>query len=130
MSIALIMLICSAVLSMLLSIPYGIGRAQVPGGMQWAFGNRDQPLAVAPWVGRAERAHRNLIENLAPFAVLVLAAYVSGKNGWLVDLGAVLFFLGRVAHAAVYIAGITVVRTLVFFVAVIGEVLILVQLLL
>lgn len=128
MSLELVMLTCTAVLSLLLPVTYLIGRLQVPGGMEWALGNRDRPLEVAPWVGRAERAHRNLVENLAPFAILVLCAYVSGRLSWLTGLGSVLFFLGRVAHAAVYIAGITGVRTVAFFIALLGELMILVQL--
>jgi len=47
---------------------------QMPGGMQWALGNRDEPLAVPAWTARAVRAHANLIENLAPFTILVLEA--------------------------------------------------------
>jgi uncharacterized MAPEG superfamily protein len=129
MSIEITMLVCSAVLSLLFPVTYLIGRMQTPGGMEWALGNRDQPLEVPPWVSRAERAHRNLVENLVPFAILVLSAYVGGKLGWLSGLGSVLFFLGRVAHAAVYMAGITMVRTAVFFVAMLGEVLILIQIL-
>jgi uncharacterized MAPEG superfamily protein len=129
MSLEIVMLICTALLSLLLPVTYLIGRMQVPGGMEWALGNRDQPLEVAPWVARAERAHRNLVENLAPFAILVLSAYVTGRLSWLTGLGSVIFFLGRVAHAAVYIAGIPGVRTLTFFIAVFGELMILLQLL-
>ena len=29
------------------------------------------------WVGRTARAHLNLVENLAPFAILVLVAHVT-----------------------------------------------------
>ena len=75
-------------------------------------------------VGRAKRAHMNMLENLVPFAALVLAAHGLGKLGALTMLGAQLFFWSRLAHAIVYIAGIAYVRTLAFFVGYIGMALI------
>ena len=123
------MLVCSAVLCLLLPSVYGVGRMQMPGGWEWALGNRDTPVKEPPWAARAQRAHANLVENLAPFTALVLVAHVSGAANWLTALGATLFFLGRVAHAIVYTAGITGLRTAVFFVATGGELLILLALL-
>jgi uncharacterized MAPEG superfamily protein len=43
-------------------------------------------------------------------------------------LGAGLFFFARVAYAAIYIAGLTGVRTVVFFIGTLGQLLILLQL--
>jgi uncharacterized MAPEG superfamily protein len=122
------MLVWSGLLALLMPAVYLAGRAQVPGGMAWAFGNREDPLEVPAWTGRAIRAHQNLVENLAPFAILVLVAHVAGKANATTALGASLFFWGRVAHAAVYTAGIQYLRTAVFFVAAAGELLILFQL--
>jgi uncharacterized MAPEG superfamily protein len=129
MATDLTMLVWSAVLCLALPVTYLVGRAQVPGGLAWGFGNRETPLAVPAWAGRAQRAHANLVENLAPFAALVLAAHASGRANAATALGATLFFWGRVAHAAVYIAGIPYLRTAVFFVATAGELVILAQLL-
>jgi uncharacterized MAPEG superfamily protein len=128
MTIDLWMLVASAVLC--LAIPYItlVGLARTPGGMAWGLGNRDVPLAVPAWVERVRRAHANMAENLAPFAVLVLVAHVTGKANGTTALGAELFFVGRVAHLLVYAVGIPVVRTLVFGVALVGEILILTQL--
>ena len=125
MTTDLTMLIWTALLCLLLPLTYLAGRSQVPGGLAWGFGNRAAKLAVADWVGRAERAHRNLIENLAPFAILVLVAQVAGRADARTALGATLFFWARVGHAAVYIAGIPYLRTAVFFVGTAGELLIL-----
>ena len=129
MTVDLSMLVCTALLSLLMPAIYLVGRTQAPGGMQWALGNRDRPLEVAPWTARAIRAHQNLTENLAPFAVLVLVAHVAGKADGVTALGAIVFFAARVAYAAVYIAGLIGVRTAVFFVGVFGEILILSQIL-
>ncbi|MBI3783231.1 MAG: MAPEG family protein [Deltaproteobacteria bacterium] len=123
------MLVLTGLLCLLLPSVYLLGRMQTPGGMEWALGNRDTQLAIPDWAARAQRAHLNLIENLAPFAILVLTAHVAGKANSMTAIGSILFFAGRVAHAAVYIAGIIGLRTAVFFAAVAGEVLILLQLL-
>ena len=122
------MLIASSLLCV--SIPFVTlaGLAQTAGGTAWGFGNRDTHLEVAPWIGRARRAHANMVENLAPFAALVLVAHVTGKANGTTALGAELFFLARVAHLIVYLAGIPVLRTLVFSVGALGEILILIQL--
>ena len=46
-----------------------------PAGSPGASGSRDQPFEGLPaWVGRARRAHANLVENLVVFAALVLVA--------------------------------------------------------
>ena len=129
MTTDLVMLVWTALLCLLVPALYLIGRAQAPGGMAWAFGNRETTLAAAPWVGRAERAHRNLVENLGPFAVLVLVANVSGRADAATALGATLFFWARLGHVVVYTAGLVGVRTAVFFVGTAGELLILSRLL-
>jgi uncharacterized MAPEG superfamily protein len=121
-------LVCTALLSLLIPSVYLIGRVQTPGGTQWAFGNRDTHLPVPAWTERALRAHANLTENLAPFAILVLTAHAAGKSSELTAMGAAIFFWARVAHVAVYTAGIIGLRTLVFFVGAVGEVMILIAL--
>jgi uncharacterized MAPEG superfamily protein len=105
------------------------GLGQVPGGFAWGFGNRDKPLELPSWAARAKRAHANMVENLAPFAVLVVVAHVAGKANGTTALGAELFFWGRVAHFLVYTLGVPYLRTAVFAVASVGELLILLQLL-
>ncbi|MHB8382955.1 MAG: MAPEG family protein [Candidatus Binataceae bacterium] len=123
------MLVWTTLLALGLPFIYLAGLTQAPGGAAWALGNRAEPLAGIPeWAARAQRAHLNLLQNLAPFAILVLVAQVSGKANGTTALGATIFFLARVAHAAVYIAGIRYLRTLVFAVATLGAVLILGQL--
>ena len=121
------MLVLSALLCALIPNVSVFGLSRVPGGMAWGFGNRDKPLAVPAWVERTRRAHANMVENLAVFATLVLVAHVSGKSDATTALGSQIFFVGRVAHAAIYIAGIPYLRTAAFFVATVGEVMILIR---
>lgn len=128
MTIDLWMLVWSALLCLSIPVVTLAGLMQTPGGAAWGLGNRDTTLEVAPWVGRTRRAHANLVENLAPFAALVLVAHVAGKANATTALGAELFLVGRIAHLIVYMLGIPVLRTLVFGVGVFGEILILLQL--
>jgi uncharacterized MAPEG superfamily protein len=125
MSTELTMLVLSAILCVALTLPYTQGIAS-KFGFAAAAGNRDDLPALTGWMGRAQRAHANMVENLVPFAAVVLAAQVAGKNGALTALGAQLFFWFRLAHAVVYIVGIPYLRTLVWLVSVVGMALIVV----
>ncbi len=98
-------------------------------GLPMLAGNRDNVPALTGWVGRAQRAHHNMIENLVLFAVLVLVAVVAGKTNATTLLGAEIFFWSRVVYAAVYYAGIPWLRTGVWGVSVVGMVMIFLQLL-
>lgn len=98
-------------------------------GLVKGVGNRDDMPALTGWAGRAQRAHRNMLESLVPFAALVLIAQALGKFNAMTLLGAQLFFWARVAHAAVYLIGIPWVRTLVWGVSFAGIVIILLELL-
>ena len=129
MSTELWMLVWTTLLALGLPFIYLAGLTQAPGGAAWSLGNRAQPLAGIPeWAARAQRAHLNLLQNLTPFAILLLVAQVSGRANATTALGATIFFWARAAHAAVYIAGVKYLRTLVFAVATYGAMLILVQL--
>ena len=128
MTTDLSMLVWTALLCLLMPAVYLVGRSQAAGGFEWALGNRDRPLEIPAWAARAIRAHLNLVENLAPFAVLVLVAHVTGKANGTTALGAVIFFWARVAHFAVYTAGLIGIRTVAFFIGTFGELLILLQL--
>jgi uncharacterized MAPEG superfamily protein len=92
-------------------------------------GNRETPVEGKGWLGRAQRAHRNILESLALFAILVLVAHVSGKANAATATGAAIYFWARVAYAAIYMAGVTWVRSLVFAISMVGLVVILLQLL-
>ena len=121
-------LVWTALLTTVIPMIYLAGRIQMPGGLQWALGSRDEPFEIPDWARRAERAHANLTENLATFAALVLVAHVAGKANATTALGAQIFFWARIAHVAVYTAGIPGLRTGVFFVGAAGELMILFQL--
>ncbi len=121
MSTDLQMLVYSCLLMIAQSISLLLASIQAKGGVvpgvMWGVGNREDAPVLPAWGERAVRAHRNMLENLVPFAALVLAAHVAGVSGEETARGATIFFWGRLAHAAIYLAGIPYLRTVAFVVA-------------
>jgi uncharacterized MAPEG superfamily protein len=97
-------------------------------GLPKLAGNREGLGPCAGWVGRAQRAHTNMLENLVLFASLVLVAVLAGKTNDTTLMGAQIFFWARVAYAVVYMLGIPWLRTGVWGVSVVGLVMIFLQL--
>ena len=71
---------------------------------------RPMPL----WGVRAHRAYLNSVEVFAPFAVLVILIFLTGKENATTAFLTVTFFWLRVIHAAVYWFAIPYIRTIVF----------------
>ena len=97
-------------------------------GLPTLAGNREGLPPCTGWAGRAQRAHHNMLENLALFAALVLIVVVSGKGNPTTVLGAQIFVWARLVYALVYMAGVPWLRTLVWGVSVVGLLLIFFQL--
>ena len=97
-------------------------------GLPKLAGNREGLPPCTGWPGRAQRAHHNMLENLALFAALVLIVVVSGKSNSTTVLGAQIFVWARLVYAFVYLAGIPWLRTGVWGVSVVGLLLIFFQL--
>ena len=128
MSPDLQMLVWSAALALVQMLVAVLGAtAQV--GLPTLAGNREGLPELTGWAGRARRAHLNMLESLAIFAVVVLVAHVAGRANETTALGATLFFWGRVAYAVIYVAGLPWLRTVVWTVSVAGILLVFSQLL-
>ena len=97
-----------------------VGGATLQVGLPKLAGNREGLPPITGWAGRAQRAHRNMLENLVLFAALVLITIVAGKANSTTLLGAQMFFWARLVYAVVYIAGIPFLRTAVWAVSVLG----------
>ena len=129
MTTELWMLVWSAVFCLVIPYPGVVVLLQMPGGSEWGFGNRDTTFEVAPWLARLRRAHANMLENLPPFACLVLVAHLAGKNNAWTAFAAELFFVSRILYTLVYTAGVIYLRTLLFAVAITADFMILLQIL-
>ncbi len=89
-------------------------------GLPTLAGNRDDLPVLSGFAGRARRAHLNMVENMVLFAALVLIAAVSGKANAMTGMGALIFFWARLVYAVIYLLGIPWLRTVAWFVGVIG----------
>ena len=127
MTTELWILVASALLCLALPMVYVPLYARQAGPAAVSGNREDVPTAIGA-AGRGARAHRNLLENLLPFAIAILAARSIGVSDTLTLAGAWLFLVARVVHAVAYTAGITGVRTLAYVAGLVGTVLIFTQL--
>jgi uncharacterized MAPEG superfamily protein len=127
MPIELKLLVWSAALAFVQCLVAVTG-AYLQVGLPTLAGNREKMPAMIGWAGRAERAHRNMLQSLVLFTALVLVAQATGRLDGTTALGAQLFFWARLVYAGVYVAGLPWVRTGVWAVSVLGLLLIFVQL--
>ncbi len=127
MPIELTLLIWAAALTLIQMIISALGSvSQI--GLTTLAGNRDNLADTTGWASRAQRAHRNMLESIAVFAILVLSANSMNISNDITVLGAQLFFWGRLAFSIIYLAGIPWLRTAAWGVSLAGLVLIFLQL--
>jgi uncharacterized MAPEG superfamily protein len=123
----LMLLVWAALLALLQAVVAAQGAFSQVGLVRLA-GNREGMPEFTGWAGRAARAHRNMLENLVLFAILVLVAVLADKTNGTTLLGAQLFLYARVAYAVVYVAGIPWLRTGIWAVSIVGLAMIFLQL--
>jgi uncharacterized MAPEG superfamily protein len=92
----------------------------------WGFGPRDEPLPSQGVAARMERAFRNFMETFPFFAVAVLAVVIQNKVGALAWWGACLYVIARIVYVPIYAAGVPYIRTLLWFIGVVGTILVLI----
>jgi uncharacterized MAPEG superfamily protein len=111
MNVELCYLAMSAALCVLMAFPYVIARV-----MSWGItdlvGYPENPAPVPAWSGRLKRAHSNMVENLVPFACLILVTQVASISTPMTVFGAALFFWCRTAHALFYTLKVPWFRTI------------------
>jgi len=91
-----------------------------PDSLKERLGNRDhmRPLTV---IGqRAARALANMQEAMPVFLGLAFLDMLTVPEAALAKTGALLFLIARTVYVAIYMAGIPVVRSLVFVVGWVG----------
>jgi uncharacterized MAPEG superfamily protein len=112
----------TAILTASLWVPYVVAQVLTNGPPKPQNYLDPTPRPLPLWGRRADRAYINAVETFAPFAALVIAAHLAGKADT-TAFWTVCYFWLRLAHAAVYLLGISYVRTLIFtlgYVAIVG----------
>ena len=89
-------------------------------GIVNAGGNRDDLPEPSALAGRADRAAKNMLENLVLFTALLAAAKLGNGDQDRIVLGARIFFWARVAYCPLYLAGLKHVRTIGWAVGIAG----------
>ena len=115
MTTELYWLTLTVLMTALFWVPYILDRLAVRG--IWPALSDTQPENGGPhslWAQRAIKAHQNAVENLAIFVPAVLIAHLLNISTAATRMAVVIYFLARLLHFFVYVAGIPVVRTLAF----------------
>jgi uncharacterized MAPEG superfamily protein len=100
-------LLCTALLAGSLWIPYIVGINVTDfEGKKELFGRPPDHSKMVPWVHRAYRAHLNSLEQLLPFAVVVLIGTAAKVSTPVTAWCAAIFFWLRVIHAIGMISGV------------------------
>jgi uncharacterized MAPEG superfamily protein len=119
MKTELLYLLLTAILTGVLWIPVVIGYSMSRGPLTPATYKVASTSPLPDWVNRANRAHLNAVENLAPFAAVVLIAQATGVSSTVTGTCAAVYFYARLAHAVIHISGFGqfMARTVAFTVA-------------
>ncbi len=119
MKTELLYLLLTAILTGVLWIPVVIGYVTSRGLLTPATYKVAPTSPLPDWVNRANRAHLNAVENIAPFAAVVLIAQATGVSSAVTEICAAVYFYARVAHAVIHISGfgLFMARTVAFTVA-------------
>ncbi len=119
MTTELMYLLLTALLTGVLWIPSVLGQVRSRGLLQPQDYVTLPTAPLSDWATRANRAHLNAVENFSTFAAVVLVGHLLGVSTGLTAGAAAVFFFARLAHAAVFLAGVKhfMARTLVFTVA-------------
>ena len=114
MSKELFWLTLTVAMTGLLWVPYILDRIMIRGTMAAMANPSPTDAPQSAWAQRMMAAHANSVENLVVFAPLVLTAQALNIHTATTAFACAFFFWCRLAHAAVYTAGLPVLRTLAF----------------
>lgn len=113
MSTELEMLVWVTTMTLFMWCPYLVP-AIIKDGFMAILKRKGDEETPHSWTIRAKRAHTNAIENLLPFAALVIVAHVANVSNDATQSAAIAYFWFRAVHYIVYALGIPVLRTLSF----------------
>src|SRR5262245_42184808 len=96
--------------------------ASLQRGYVWTASSRDERVAaLSGLAGRLARALQNFVETFPLFAAAILIAHVAGAHNWMTEWGVQLYFWGRIIYLALFVAGVFLLRSLVWNIATLGN---------
>ena len=85
-------------------------------GYRWTAGDREEEVTPLRGVAnRVDQATTNFLETFPIFAAVVLVAHVTDHHGDLTLIGAHLYFWGRVGYLLAAVAGLSLLRSVLFW---------------
>ncbi|MDA7946928.1 MAG: MAPEG family protein [Hyphomicrobiaceae bacterium] len=105
-------LIYSGFLMLALWVPYILAELKMTGVLK-ALSYPDDRL-LPKWGKRLKRAHYNLVENIAPFAIAVVAGELLNVHTAVTTTCATVFFWARLLHPLAQVTRIWGTRTITF----------------
>ena len=90
-------------------------------GRQWNVGARDEALPPpSPMSGRTMRAQANFLETFPIAIIALLGVVIAQRTSATTALGGWIWLGARAVYLPLYIAGVPVVRTIVWTISMIG----------
>lgn len=124
LSIELKMLFYSAILGIIqLLIAASLATSQR--GVKWNLSPRDEKQPELTGVaGRMDRAFKNFMETFPFFLAAIIIVQITQMQSSASSYGAMIYFWARLIYIPLYAAGIPVVRTMVWGLALVGIVMV------
>ena len=94
-------------------VPYVLSAMVIDGPIA-SFKRQGDEKQRFSWAERAKRAHYNAIENLIPFAAIVIVAHLAEISNDATAAAATAYFWLRAIHYVFYTVGIPYIRTQAF----------------
>lgn len=89
-------------------------------GVEFANTARDGERPPSGLNARGEKALRNFMETYLVFVVLALVTHITGRSDALTYWGAIVWFAARIAYLPLYIIGVPNIRSLAWFISLLG----------
>lgn len=115
-----LLLLGCAVLVGIVQLLWATIAARLQQGLEWGRGPQDEPSPLSGGAARLQRSYRNFLETFPLHAAAVVVVYLLAKTGPVTLWGSGLYVIGRALHPAMYYFSIPWTRTLVWFIAFTG----------
>jgi len=126
MSVELEMLVWVSTLTLFMWAPY-VFSGMINDGLIATFKWQGEEKQRSIWAARARRAHYNAIENLIPFAAIVIVAHLAEISNDATAAAATAYFWFRAIHYVFYTVGISYIRTPAFILSWLAQICIVYQ---
>lgn len=115
-----LLLLGCAVLVGVVQLLWATIAARFQQGLEYGRGPQDEPSPLSGGAARLQRSYRNFRETFPLHAAAVVVVYLLAKTGPVTLWGSGLYVIGRALHPAMYYLSIPWTRTLVWFIAFTG----------